>query len=526
MTQRVRSPMAEAVRAAYDRGEEDETLEPIVRVDASGDPVGRIQDGDYVIFYDLRGEREIELTSAFVSESFPHFSRRDMDVHFVTMIEYAQDLPVKVAFPPDGQIRGTLSEVLSDHDLRQVKVSESEKSIHVSYFLDGKREEPFPGESHVFVPSPEVEDYGEVPEMAAAEVADAVVEALQDPDADFVVVNFVNVDVVGHIENREAVVRAVEEVDRRVSQVVAAAQAQGVTSVITADHGTVEKWLYPDGTVDTGHTDSLVPFAIVDPSLKETKLKAGDSLVDVAPTILQLLDLPKPDAMTGQSLLPSDIPAERRRVLLVIADGWGARDDTYGNIIAEAHTPFMDELQREWPYTRLQAAGEAVGMPAGTVGNSESGHTHIGAGRRILADRVRVNEAIEDGSFFENEAFLWAMRGAKRDKTRLHLLGIVSFYSSHGSVDHLNALIEMARRENVPELYHHAMLGRRGERVGSGAHYIEGVEKEMERQGVGVEASVIGRFWSLDREENWDRIEKTYRWLVDGVGEPVKVTES
>jgi 2,3-bisphosphoglycerate-independent phosphoglycerate mutase len=165
-------------------------------------------------------------------------------------------------------------------------------------------------------------------------------------------------------------------------------------------------------------------------------------------------------------------------------------------------------------------------MPEGTVGNSEAGHTHIGAGRRVLADRVRINEAIEDGSFYENEAFLWAMRGAKRDGTRLHLLGIVSFYSSHGSVDHLNALLALAEREGVGEVFHHAMLGRRGERVGSGAHYIEGVEREMARLGVGVEASIIGRFWSLDREENWDRIEKTYRWLVEGVGTPVSATGS
>lgn len=515
-------PMAEAVRAAYQTGEEDETLEPIVRVGADGTPLGRIQDGDYVIFYDLRGEREIELTEAFVAEDFPHFPRRDMTVHFATMIEYAQDLPVKVAFPPDGEIRNTLSEVVSQNGLQQIKISETEKSIHVSYFLNGKREMPFPGERHTFVPSPEVDDYGEVPEMNAVEVAKAVKAAVEDPELDLIVVNFVNVDVVGHIENREAVLRAVEAVDRSVGEVVAAAQAHGVTPVITADHGTVEKWLYPDGTVDTGHTDSQVPFIIADPALKETTFLAGDALTDVAPTLLHLLNLPKPAEMTGKSLLPTSIPEAKRRVLLVIADGWGVRDEALGNMIMEANTPNMDALIRDWPNTRLQAAGPAVGMPKGTVGNSESGHSHIGAGRRILADRVRVNEAIEDGSFFENEAFLWAMEGAKRDNTRLHLLGIVSFYSSHGSVEHLNALLDMARQQDVQDVYHHAMLGRRGERVGSGAHYIEGVEKEMERLGVGVEASVIGRFWSLDREENWDRIEKTYRWLVEGIGAPVK----
>jgi 2,3-bisphosphoglycerate-independent phosphoglycerate mutase len=518
-------PMSQAVWAAYERGEEDEMLEPLVRTDMSGTPLGRIQDGDYVIFYDLRGEREVELTAAFVADDFPHFERPEMDVHFATLIEYSEELPVKVAFPADGEILNTLGDVVSAHGMRQVRITESEKAIHISFFFNGKRDVLLPGERRITVPSPEVADYGTVPEMSAGTVAEHVLTALADPDIDLIVVNFVNVDVVGHVENRQAVLRAVEEVDRWVGEVVAAAQAAGVVPLVTADHGTVERWLYPDGTVDTGHTDSLVPFIVADPALRDAALRSGGALTDVAPTILQLLDLPIPGEMTGSGLLVSPIPAKRRRVLLVIADGWGERDEVEGNLIMAAHTPAMDALRRDWPATRLMAAGKAVGMPDGTVGNSESGHSHIGAGRRILADRVRINEAIENGSFFENEAFLWAMRGAKHDGTRLHLLGIVSFYSSHGSVEHLNALLDMARREGVPEVYHHAMLGRRGERVGSGAHYIAGVEKEMERLGIGQQVSVIGRFWSLDREENWDRIEKTYRWLVEGQGRAVPVSE-
>jgi len=230
--------------------------------------------------------------------------------------------------------------------------------------------------------------------------------------------------------------------------------------------------------------------------------------------------------MTGLSLVaPDSFAAEganRRQVLLLILDGWGIGDGGPGDLIAQAHTPVIDALLAEWPSAKLTASGPAVGMPAGTVGNSESGHLHIGAGRVVPADRVRINRALDDGTFFENEAFLWAMRGAKRDGTQLHLLGIVSFYSSHGSVEHLMALLEMARREAVPEVYIHSMLGRRGERPESGAIYIEQVEREAERMGVGQVATVIGRFWSLDREEHWDRIEKTYRMLVEGQGRPVR----
>ena len=521
MTKLKRYPMAEAVRSAYQAGEEDEALEPLVRVGEDDRPIGRVGSGDYVIFYDIRGEREIELTSAFVLEEFPYFSRPAIQVHFVTMIEYAQDLPVQVAFPPTREIHSTLSEVVSARGLRQTKIAESEKVIHVRYFLNGKREESFEGETVVVIPSPEVEDYAEVPEMSAQKVAQATVQALDDPEADLIIVNFCNVDVVGHIEDREAVLKAAAEVDKRLGQVLAAARSRGVTAVVTADHGTVERWLYPEGTVDTGHTDSPVPFTVVDPALQSITLPDGGALTDVAPTVLHLLGLLHPEEMTGSSLLPGGVSRRRRRVLLIIADGWGVRDGSYGNMIMEAETPVMDRLQREWPTARLQAAGEAVGMPPGTVGNSEAGHLHIGAGRCVLSDRVRIDRAIADGSFFENGAFRWAMEGAKRDGTRLHLLGIVSFYSSHGSVSHLKALMEMAHQTGVPEVYIHAMLGRRGERPESGARYIEDIERETEELGSGVVASVIGRFWSLDREGNWDRIEKTYRWLVEGQGRPV-----
>ena len=138
-----------------------------------------------------------------------------------------------------------------------------------------------------------------------------------------------------------------------------------------------------------------------------------------------------------------------------------------------------------------------------------------------ITDRMRIQHAIEDGSFLGNPAFAWAAEGAKRAGTRLHLLGIVSFFSSHGSVEYLFALLELARRADVREVFIHALLGRRGERPESGAHYLGLVEDEAARLGVGTLASVIGRHWALDRERNWDRVERTYRLLVDGVGRPV-----
>jgi 2,3-bisphosphoglycerate-independent phosphoglycerate mutase len=513
-------------------------MEPLVRIDEEGQPIGRIQDGDYVIFYDLRGEREIELTQAFVADEgeFPHFERAPITTHWATMIEYHPDLDTRVAFPPSGTVQDTLSETVSKAGKRQVKIVESEKQVHVTTFLNGGRLQPFPGETWEIIESLETEDYLPPPEMRAADVADAAIEALQDETVDLLIVNWANVDVIGHSEDREAIRSAVSTVDTQLGRALEIARDMGVVALVTADHGTVEKWYYPDGSIDTGHTDSAVPFVLVAPQLDDGRgqgdtqvcLRDGGTLIDVAPTALELMGIEKPDVMTGSSLVDGLDQKGAQRVALFILDGWGAREEEWGNLIVEADTPVMDRATEVYPATRLEAAGQAVGLPDAvpnrqgkTVGNSEVGHTHIGAGRVVKSDRLRVEQAIDDGSFFENDALLWTMEGAKEKGTALHLLGIISFYSSHGSVEHLKALLHMAKEVEVPELYIHGMLGRRGEKPESGAIYVGDIEAECERLGVGQFVSLIGRFWSLDREYNWDRIEKSYRWLVHGDGRRV-----
>ncbi len=516
-------PMAEAVRAAYRAGEEDEAMEPRVLVDDAGRPVGRVADGDYCIFYDIRGEREIELTEAFVLPGFDKFPVRPMRTHWATMIRYAPHLDVKVAFPPEDTVAETLCETISRAGLRQAKVCESEKAIHVSFFLNGKRDEPFPGEDRFVVESPrDVANHDERPEMSAAEVADRAIEVVRGGGHAFTFVNFANVDVLGHIENKPAILKAVETVDREAGRLIDAALDEGVTVLVTADHGTVEKWYYPEGTVDTGHTNSPVPLVLADASLEGASsevLRDDGALTDVAPTVLALLGVGRPDAMTGRGLVASGaLESRARRVLVVLLDGWGVGDGSEADLIAQADTAALDRLRERFPSTTLTASGPPVGMPEGTVGNSECGHLHIGAGRVVYSDRLRIEAAIDDGSFRTNEAFRWAADGAKRDGTRLHLVGIISFYSSHGSVEHLLELLRTAHEAGLAEVYVHGMLGRRGERPESGAIYTEMAEKECARLGTGRFVTIIGRFWSLDREGNWDRIEKTYRALVEGKG--------
>lgn len=512
--------MSQAVRVAYARGQDEERMEPLVRMDDAGRPVGRIGPGDAVIFYDIRGEREVELTAALVEPGFSHFPVEPLGLRFATMIEYAPGLGVDVAFPPLARLGDTLPEVVSRAGLAQCRVAESEKAIHVTFFFAGKRQEPFPGEKRVILHSP-ADPFTE-PRMRAAEVAAAVEAELATPDCALVVVNLANIDVVGHGENRSAILDAITAVDAAVGRMVDTARRCGVTTVVTADHGTVERWLYADGGIDTGHTDSPVPFVLVPaPCAPRFALREGASLVDVAPTVLSLLGLAKPPAMTGESLIVGAKEGAGGRVLLVICDGWGMAPAGDGNLISQASTPVMDDLFGRHPSAWLAAAGEAVGLPPGTVGNSEAGHLHLGAGRVVPADRVRIGKAIEDGSFFSNQAFCAAAEAARHAGHPLHLLGIVSFFSSHGSLEHLFALLELARRAGVKDVFLHGLLGRRGERPQSGAHYLGLVEEKAAELGVGQIVSVIGRHWALDREQHWDRIEKTYDLLVRGVGRPV-----
>ncbi len=516
--------MAEAVRGAYREGEEDEAMLPRVLCDAHDVPAGRIGQDDLVIFYDIRGEREVELTRCFVEPSFPHFDTQGRTARFFTMIEYHSSLPVEAAFPPELEIKDTVCDCITRAGMDLVKVVESEKAVHLSYFLNGKRETPFPGERRKVIESPrDVKNYDEKPEMAADLVADSVISELGG-GARVIMVNFANVDVVAHIEDQSAVIAAVEAADKELGRVLDAARKKGVPALVTADHGAAEKWLYPDGKIDTGHTDSPVPFVVVDENNKGAGLKQG-ALTDVAPTILHMLGLEKPEEMTGEALFESHTSRnEAERLLFIIMDGWGYNGDSYGNLIMKARTPVMDAICGSYPFTTLAASGEAVGMPQGKVGNSESGHLHIGAGRRVPSDRIRIDAAIKDGSFQENPAFMKAMQAAAKEKRPLHLLGIVSFYSSHGSVDHLCELLKMAKSAGVPGVYVHSLLGRRGERPEAGARYIDDVESFCEELGLGRVVTVMGRFWALDREDNWDRVEKAFRALADGQG--IKVVDS
>jgi 2,3-bisphosphoglycerate-independent phosphoglycerate mutase len=205
-------------------------------------------------------------------------------------------------------------------------------------------------------------------------------------------------------------------------------------------------------------------------------------------------------------------------LLLVVLDGWGLRAERENNAIAVAGTPHMDALANEFPHTKLRTSGLAVGLPEGQMGNSEVGHTNLGAGRIVYQDLVRINRAVEDGSFFQNPVLLEAVRRARQGSGTVHLVGLFSDGGVHSHVDHLHALLELARREGVPRAFVHALLDGRDTPPKSGLEYMRAFERRVREARHGEVATVMGRFFAMDRDKRWDRVEQAWRAMVLGDG--------
>ncbi len=510
--------LASAVRELYREGQTDYSLEPIVLVDVHGRPIGRIEDGDAVIFCCRRGEREIQLTEAFVEPGLDRFPRRDFkDLTFVILTLYHEkfkDLPI--AFAPT-RLKDTLGEIVSRASLRQLRVAESEKFAHVTFFFSGGHNQPFPGEDDVCIPSPKGIPFEQAPELSLAQVTEQIRRGIEQ-QYDLIVANFANGDVIGHTQNRDAKVACAELVDARLGQVVNAALAANYVILVTADHGNLEEMTNADGTPHVSHTANLVPFILVDPRAPSLALLRDGRLADVAPTILRALHIAPPDVMTGATLAPDYAWGERRRVLLIILDGWGIGQDDATNPIFLAPTPVWDDLTRRYPHARLQAAGEAVGLKPGKAGNSEAGHMNIGAGRIVLQDDVRLDLALKDGSFYTNEIFGHVMDEVKRRNASLHLIGLLTEKSSHGSIDYPLALLRMAKTNDLGRVYLHLIFDGRSTEPGSAPALLEKLESQVEDIGVGHIVSGVGRGIALDRDGNYAKTKRAYDALVFGVG--------
>ena len=291
------------IQASYDADKTDEFVEPMVIV-KDGAPVATVKDGDSVIFFNFRPDRAREITRALVDPAFAGFERGARpQVSFVCLTEYDPEIPAPVAYPKEFP-EEVLADVLAEAGLAQYHIAETEKYAHVTFFLNGGREEPKAGEERALIPSPKVATYDLKPEMSEPDVAATLAAAIDADEADVYIVNFANPDMVGHTGVIPAAVAAIEAVDAGVSQVLAALERKGGTALITADHGNADKMLAEDGSPFTAHTTAPVPFALVDFAGTGRTLDGRlGALCDIAPTLLELIGLEAPAAMTGRSLL-------------------------------------------------------------------------------------------------------------------------------------------------------------------------------------------------------------------------------
>lgn len=326
---------AEAIESSHNSGKSDEFIEPTIITDDSGNPVAKIAENDAVIFSNFRIDRPRQLTKAFVSQNFEQEAQKEWDfdpymvkyykkhlveipkrpvfdrgeiiknLFFVTMTQYSKTLPVKIAFPPEV-VELPLSRIISEQEMRQLKVSESEKERFVSFYFNGQREVPFPGEEKLTIASPNVPTYDTRPDMSARELTDELLETLiATPDNfSFFLVNFANADMVGHTGNLRAAIQACQVVDECVGKIVETAQNLDGVVLVTGDHGNVEEMINSNGQANTEHSTNPVPFIVIGRQfIGQTRNLLSGILADVAPTVLYLLGVEKPSAMSGRNLL-------------------------------------------------------------------------------------------------------------------------------------------------------------------------------------------------------------------------------
>ncbi len=288
------------LKESYENGVTDEFIKPIICLDENNQAYPTIQEGDVVICFNFRTDRAREITIALTQKDIHEYNLAKLNLHYVTFTNYDDSFQnVKVVFEKDNLVN-TIGEVISENNKKQIRIAETEKYPHVTFFFSGGREKPFEGEQRIMIPSPKVATYDLQPEMSANGIKEAIIKELNKQESDFVCLNFANPDMVGHTGVFEAVVKAVETVDQCTKEVVECGIKNGYSFVIIADHGNADFMINQDGSVNTAHSTNLVPCIIIN---KDIKAINDGGLADIAPTILELMNLPQPIEMNGKSLI-------------------------------------------------------------------------------------------------------------------------------------------------------------------------------------------------------------------------------
>ena len=285
---------------SYKNGISDEFIEPIVITDENGKPNGLIEEEDHVIFFNFRTDRGRQLTRALTQEDFPDFEMKKLKLNFLTMTNYDESFTDLNVIYNSENLKDTLGEILENNNKTQIRIAETEKYPHVTFFFNGGREKPFKNENRILCPSPKVATYDLKPEMSAIQVKDSIIKEIKKSNTDFICLNFANPDMVGHTGNISAAIKACEVIDTCSEEIIKNATENNYSVIVIADHGNCDIMKNPDGSPNTAHTTNMVPIIVVD---KQINKVFNGILGDIAPTILDLMSIEKPELMTGKSLI-------------------------------------------------------------------------------------------------------------------------------------------------------------------------------------------------------------------------------
>ena len=289
-----------SISESYKNGISDEFIEPIVITDENGNPNGLIEEEDHVIFFNFRTDRGRQLTRALTQEDFPDLEMKKLKLNFLTMTNYDESFKDLNVIYNSENLKDTLGEILENNNKTQIRIAETEKYPHVTFFFNGGREKPFKNENRILCPSPKVATYDLKPEMSAIEVKDSIIKEIKKSNTDFICLNFANPDMVGHTGNISAAIKACEVIDTCSEEIIKNAIENNYSVIVIADHGNCDIMKNPDGSPNTAHTTNMVPIIVVDKQIN----KVFDGILgDIAPTILDLMNIEKPELMTGKSLI-------------------------------------------------------------------------------------------------------------------------------------------------------------------------------------------------------------------------------
>lgn len=508
------------LRSRYEAGDKDYWMPPLVRYD-DGEYKGAVNDGDALLFCLRRGDRQAQIVEAITEQGFRHFATKPLpNLSFVSLVQYQQKFAHLKSLFPTIRPKDTLGEVVARSGLKQLRLAESEKFSHVTYFFNGRNTTAFDGEERIVEKSFKSKEVAEHPGTRTMEMAQRAAEAMAEGKDSFILVNLAAGDIIGHMDDFGLNVRCAEEVDKALGVICEAASSSGYAAVVTADHGLLEISRHRDGTASLEHTLSKVLFNVYGIDAKPAS-DVGDrecTLADVAPTVLHIMGLQKPAAMTGKSLVEGI--SGSRKCVLVVLDGWGlGGDDPAQNPIKAAHTPWFDRLTSSGCFLPLTASGLSVGLPEGRSGNSETGHLTLGCGRVIPQDELRISEAIANGELDSNEALVQVAEKCLKGGCTPHVVLMLSDKSSHGNMSEGAVIVKYLEGKGIKGTRVHLVLDGRSTPVHGAPALLETLQGMLGSNSTAVVVSAMGRGYILDRSGNYgDTTKKAYDGLVMGIG--------